>query len=119
VFNTVTDDCTPGLLAITTVCTKLQCFEVHGNYKPLFSDQLLAAIGALPQLQLLILKQGKPRNGQNSMDCSSEGMVSLVAAGANSKLRKLFLHNLGTAQSREQLKIACRACPELCSVNII
>eukprot|EP00953_Heterococcus_sp_UTEX-ZZ885_P037253 19153-Heterococcus_DN1.PRE.1 len=115
----VTDDSTPGLLAICATCTKLQTFEVRGSYNALFSDQLLAAVGTLPQLQLLILKQGTYGVHTRNRRCTSEGMVSLVAAGAECKLYKLFLQNIGETESREQLKVACRACPALRSVNVV
>jgi hypothetical protein len=85
-------------------------------------NRMLTAIGAMPQLEVLLLAQGNysfvstfsPRAGT----ATDEGLLQLVARGAQSQLRSLTLKNLGSVNGQELLRAACGACPLLTSVSI-
>jgi hypothetical protein len=82
---------------------------------------MMTAIGAMPQLEVLLLSQGNyafvssfaPRQ-----PATDEGLLQLVSRGAESQLRSLTLKNVGSVAGQELLRAACGACPLLTSVSI-
>jgi hypothetical protein len=85
-------------------------------------NRMLTAIAALPQLEVLLLSQGNYAGFSTFMygngKATDEGLLKLVARGADCKLRSLTLKNLGSANGQELLRAAAGTCPLLTDVSI-
>jgi hypothetical protein len=95
---------------------------LHPLLRTCCSNRMLTAIAALPQLEVLLLSQGNYAGFSTFMyghgKATDEGLLKLVAHGAQSQLRSLTLKNLGSANGQELLRAAAGACPLLTTVSI-
>jgi hypothetical protein len=92
---------TPGMLAVCAACRLLQRFEVHGRVKAIFTTPLIAAIGALPRLEVLVLTQGKNMATDATHSCRITALTAPVVVGC---LRNLVLSGVGPADEQQALR---------------